>query len=91
MAKAGSILVASFAVILGLFFGFVGVTFLMENDSFASGQSESRQFLIFGESSSGAEVPTAPWIGVLFLVFGAAVLLFGLRALFVAFEGKRAE
>ena len=89
MAKAGSVLVAVIAVMLGLFFGYVGVTMLVANENLASAESESWTFLgVFGESSSSASVATEPWMGMVFLVMGGAVLLFGLRALFVAFEGR---
>lgn len=89
MAKAGSVAVALVAAILGLFLGFVGVTFLMNSDNLANASSESETFLgVFGSSSSEAGVPTEPWMGFAFLIFGGALLMFGLRALYTAFEGR---
>lgn len=90
VAKAGSVVVSVFAVILGLLLGFAGVTILLENGSFATSESESSSsFLgLFGQSSATGDVPTGPWMGLVFLLVGAGALMFGLRALYTTFEGR---
>ncbi|HEX2022843.1 MAG TPA: hypothetical protein VHH36_09010 [Candidatus Thermoplasmatota archaeon] len=89
MAKAGSVVVAFFAIVLGIFLGFVGVTFLLQGEDLASSRSDSWSFLgAFGESDSEASLPVGPWMGLVFLLTGAGVLVFGLRALFTTFEGR---
>jgi TRAP-type C4-dicarboxylate transport system permease small subunit len=90
LAKAGSLVVAALAVALGLFLGYVGVTQMIAAGSFASGSSETHSgFLgLGGGSSTSSSVNTGAWVGLVVALVGAAALLFGLRALFVAFEGR---
>lgn len=89
MAKPGSVVVALLAVVIGLFLGFAGVTFILASPELAGASEESRTFLgLFGDSSGSASVPAGPWMGLVMLLMGGALLLFGLRAMFVTFEGR---
>jgi len=90
MAKLGSVVVGIVAVFLGLALGGVGIMIMLEAGSFASGDASrsSGPLGLWGEASESASVSTAPWVGLVLAIVGAAALLFGLRALFVTAEGR---
>lgn len=90
MANLGSVVVAMFAILIGLAVGGGGVLLMLEAGSFAdASSSQSSGLLGLGSSSEqSASVGTPAWVGLLLAIVGAAVLVFGLRALFVTFEGR---
>lgn len=93
MVKAGSVSVGLFALFLGLLLGVVGLWVMAEAGSFGSAEREQHSsFLgLWGDGSSeSASINTGAFIGLIVALVGASALLFGLRALFVSFEGRGA-
>ncbi|MHB8606261.1 MAG: hypothetical protein ACYDCK_13505 [Thermoplasmatota archaeon] len=93
MAKPSSVFVAVIALLIGVLLGYVGINEMLAAGTFGSAQAQSHSsFLgLFGNgSSSSGSVATPAWVGLLIAVVGASAFLFGLRALFVAVEGRDA-
>lgn len=90
MAKPGSIVVASLALLLGIALAFGGILLMLDAGSFVSAEREQNDGIlgVFGGSSESASVDTAPWIGLIVALLGGSLLLFGVRGLYVTFEGR---
>lgn len=91
MVNAGSVAVSAAAIVLGVALGVGGVFVMLQAGSFFSAESEGSTFLgLFGESRQSASAGTPAFVGLLAALLGVSLLLFGFRALFVAFEGRGA-
>lgn len=90
MPKAGAIVVSTAAILFGALLGLAGVLVMLDAGSFFSAESsqESGMLGLFGGSTQEARMDTLAWIGLLVAAVGAGLLLFGFRALHVAFEGR---
>lgn len=90
MANPGSVALAVVALFAGAALGYFGVSMMLEAGSFVSQTAEQDSgFLGLGSSSSqSASVNTAAFVGLVLALAGGSALLFGARALFIAFEGR---
>jgi len=75
--------VSLLSTILGGAVALAGIVVMVQAGSFASGSAEqSHGFLgLWGSGSQSADVPTAPWVGLLCALAGFAMMGFGLRAM----------
>lgn len=92
MVNPGSVLVSVFAIVLGGALGVVGLDAMLDAGSFVSHDAERHDGLlgIGGGARESASVQTPAWVGLLVALVGASAFLFGLRALYVTFEGRGA-
>lgn len=92
MAKTGSVLVATSALVLGALLGVAGLYLMLDAGSFftAEQRQDNGVLGLFGGGEQRASMGTAPWVGLVGALLGVSLLLFGFRGLYVTFEGREA-
>ena len=90
MAKAGSIVVASVALVFGIAAAAAGLLLMLDAGSFvtSSATQESGLLGLGSSASQEASINTPAWVGLFLALGGAGALAFGARGLYVTFEGR---
>lgn len=92
MPKMGQVAVATIALILGALFLFAGVTFLVQGEDGEAASMDDRSFFdSFGETQTQDGMPTTPWMGVVFLVMGVALVAYAAHALYTTLRRGEAS